>query len=311
MAELQISELAQINAEYSVRISSATRPWFGAKGDSWYAVRHDVEAAFQEAGFGPESDGTLRTSELVGRKPLFELETSRGTFIVRRFSHGGLWRFATGRRFRDPSRPFREILASQHLARAGIATAEIAAGRARRVGIAGWELDIVTRRVENTLDLGDLLGRARRGEARRANIGLCCAALGILVQRLHAVGFLHADLTPNNVLVNASVLDGAEPELTVLDLDRARIVPRASDRDRRDNLRRLYRFVARREERDGRALSRTDYARFFKGYDQGGTTWKADWRAVLGAHAQNSAFHRIGWFFEESLGKKRDVRERS
>lgn len=275
-----------------------------------WAVRRDVEATLQRAGFGPESDGTLRASDLTGRKPLLEIGAGAERFVVRRFTHGGLWRFATGRRFRDPMRPFREIVLARHLEASGVKTVEIVAARARRVGVFGWELDLVSRRVEGTLDLGDLLGRARRGELGHAVIAVCAAALGLLVQRMHACGFLHADLTPNNVLVNATVLDGADPTLVVLDLDRARTLETLDDRERRANLQRLYRFVARREERDGRALSRTDYARFFKGYDTGGERWKTDWRAIEAAHGRARIGHAIGWRLETWFGKDRDVRER-
>jgi 3-deoxy-D-manno-octulosonic acid kinase len=270
------------------------------RAHSWYAVRADVERDLAAAGFGPESDGELRPSVLLGRKPLWELDTRAGTFVVRRFSHGGLLRFATGRRFLDGARPFEEIRASQHLERAGVPTPQIVAARARKAGI-GYELDLVTRRVEGAVDLGEVLALARRGEVPPARVSLLAAALGLLVRRLHRAGFLHADLTPNNVLVNRGALADADPHLWLLDLDRARIQSSVTDAERRTNLRRLYRFVARREERDGRALKRTDYARFFQGYDMSGTTWKDDWRAVAAAHARASFAHKIGWVLESSL----------
>lgn len=275
----------------------------------WWAVRRDAESALAQAGFGPRSDGALRASELVGRKPLYELQAGRERFVVRRFTHGGLWRFATGRRFLDPARPFQEILGAHHLAQNGVRTIELVAARARRTSGPFFALDLVSRRAEGTLDLGHLLGRARRGEVRHEVIAACAATLGILVKRMHACGFFHADLTPNNVLVNESALAGADPELLVLDLDRARILQAWTDADRRANLRRLFRFVARREERDGRALTRGDYARFFKGYDPGGTEWRADWRAIERAHARSRFGHALGWRLETWFGKERDVRE--
>jgi tRNA A-37 threonylcarbamoyl transferase component Bud32 len=293
------------------RILDALGPEFRVerRPRAWWAARRDVEGDLARAGFGPESDSALRTSELVGRKPLAEIEVGPLRFVVRRFTHGGLWRFATGRRFLDPTRPFQEIVSARHLSDHGVKTVEIVAARARRSGAFGFELDLVTKRVEGAIDLGDLLGRARRGEVRRAAIAASAAALGILVKRMHGCGFFHADLTPNNVLVNESVLAGADPELVVLDLDRARIQSAWTDRDRRANLRRLLRFVARREERDGRALSRADYARFFKGYDPSGENWREDWRAIESAHARARFGHEIGWRLETWFGKDRDMRE--
>lgn len=277
----------------------------------WWAVLRSAEVSLARTGFGPEGDGALHVSGLVGRSPLFELADGHTRYVVRRFSHGGLWRFATGRRFQDPTRPFREILAARHLADQGVQTPRIVAARARRSAGFAWHLDLVTERIEGTLDLGELLGRARRGEVSTAVVSLLAAALGVLVRRLHGCGFLHADLTPNNVLANADVLTGAEPVLWILDLDRARIVAEPSDEDRRRNLRRLLRFVARREERDGRGLRRTDFARFLKGYDPSGATWKGDWRAISREHERSLAGHRLGWRLEEWFGKRRDVRERT
>jgi tRNA A-37 threonylcarbamoyl transferase component Bud32 len=293
------------------RILDALGPQFRVerRPRAWWAARRDVEAVLASAGFGPESDGELRTSDLVGRKPLAEIAVGASRFVVRRFTHGGLWRFATGRRFLDPTRPFQEIVSARHLEDHGVRTVEIVAARARRSGAFGFELDLVTKRVEGVIDLGELLGRARRGAVPRAVIAATAAALGILVKRMHACGFFHADLTPNNVLVNESVLAGADPELVVLDLDRARIQRTWTDRDRRTNLRRLLRFVARREARDGRALARADYARFFKGYDPSGENWRADWRAIESAHARSRFGHEIGWRLEKWFGKGRDVRE--
>lgn len=293
--------LSRLGSEYRTEV----RP------RAWWAVLDSERAALERTGFGPESDGGLRASDLFGRKPLFELEDGGARYVVRRFSHGGLWRFATGRRFRDPTRPFHEILCARHLEAHGVRTPRIVAARARRAHGPFWELDLVTERIGGTLDLGELLGRARRGEVPPRVVAHASAALGLLVRRLHASGFFHADLTPNNVLVNASLLEGLDPELWILDLDRARILGAWNDADRRANLRRLLRFVARREERDGRALRRTDYARFLLAYDLQGEEWKDEWRAVARDHARSLAGHRLGWRLEEWLGKRRDVRERT
>lgn len=297
----------------------------GARG--WFAVRRADEDDLRSTGFGAEADGELRVSSLSGRKPLHELATRRGTLLVRRYSHGGLLRFATGRRFADPTRPFREIVLAAHLERAGIATARIVAARARAAGAFGYELDLVMHRVEDAVDLGWVLGGLRRGEVDPDLAPLVCALVGTCVRRLHAAGFLHADLTPNNLLVRrtdlerlrglrratrrggTAAVEGGLPELVVVDLDRARLVPRPSDDERRTNLRRLFRFVERREARDGRALRARDYGWFFRAYDPSGLQWKADWRAIAGAHARAQAFHGLGWSLERLLGRGPDPRE--
>ncbi len=272
-----------------------------------YAVRASAERALAGVGYGPRSDGALAASANVGRKPLYELVHAGEHFLVRRFSHGGLLRWITGRRFLDPSRPFRELLLAERLRALGIRTPEIVAARAVRATL-GWELDLVTRRVPDAIDLGHVLGAARTGATPRSTVRRLAAALGVLVGRLHAAGFVHADLTPNNVLVNRAALSGADPELWILDLDRSRFVDALDDATRRDNLRRLLRFVERRE-RHGPLLGRTDYARFFLGYDRGGLGWKDDWRAIRARHSDLALWHRAGWWLEEKLAPRADPRE--
>jgi len=268
------------------------------------ALHGDVSRTLHELGYGPESDGELSDSELAGRRPLLELRLDGQVFLVRRFSHGGLLRWLTGKRFLDAERPFRELILSDSLLRVGIRTPRVLAARARSIGL-GWQLEVLTRRVDDSLDLGYVLGLARKGELTPAVRASILQALGDLVRRLHLHGCLHADLQPNNVLINSKALEGETPVLWVLDLDRSYFVEHLKDADRRANLRRLYRHVARREEQHGRALRRHDYLRFMRGYDPDGSRWKEDWRAVSSRHVLGLSLHRAGWLLERLLGGKR------
>jgi len=278
-----------------------------AQGRVW-AVRRDRRAACERAGYGFERRRELEQSSLAGRKPLYELALDGRACVVRRFSHGGIARALTGGVFLDPARPFRELVLAARLADLGLATPAIVAARAERARPWGWRLELVSERVPDSVDLGHVLARARAGEIPRARVGLLAAALGSLVRKLHAAQFVHADLTPNNVLVERAALLDGEPRLWLLDLDRSRFVPALDERTRRDNLRRLWRFVERRELRDGRALSRADVARFFLGYDPSGASWKADWRAIEREHRRMAVWHRLGWFLQSLYSRARDPR---
>jgi hypothetical protein len=78
-----------------------------------------------------------------------------------------------------------------------------------------------------------------------------------------------------------------------------------SARARRDNLRRLYRFVARREERGRAALTRGDHARFLAAYGRAlgpEADWRADWRAIQRRDRLRAPAHRLGWWLEELFG---------
>ncbi|MCB9916481.1 MAG: hypothetical protein H6828_15240 [Planctomycetes bacterium] len=272
------------------------------------ALHVDVARALHEAGYGPEHDGGLARSELSGRRPLYGLAAGGERFVVRRFSHGGLLRWLTGARFSDPTRPFRELALSAALRQAGLPTPQVVAARAVHARGGGWYLDLVTRRVERGVDLGFVLGRARRGELDARELRPLLYAAGDLVRRLHRHGFLHADLTPTNLLLEPRE-EGEEPRLWVLDLDRSVLSDDLGRAARLANLRRLFRYVARREARGARALQRSDYLRFLVGYEKDRVLRKELWRAISAAHRRRSPLHALGWLFETWFGRGADPRD--
>lgn len=257
-------------------------------------------AELERAGFTLDSDGDLRASSLAGRKAL--AETADGRILVRRFTHGGLLRFLTAHRFRDPGRPFAELALSAWLAARGVDTPPVAAARARRARGFGHELALATRRIAGARDLEAHLVDVRAGRTGRAALRPAVRAFGALVARLHAVGFLHADLTPKNVLVESEA--AGPPRLWLIDLDRSRVELPLGERARRDNLRRLWRFVDRREHRDGRALAASDVARFLAAYEPDRARRHAIWRAVAAEHARAVPWHGLGWALENARARR-------
>ncbi len=273
------------------------------------AVLADLREPLLSSGFGPERDGGLEASDLAGRQPLGQLRLEGERLVVRRFRHGGLLRWLTGERFLDPERPFRELILSARLRARGVPTPEVVAARARALPGGGYQLHLVTRRVEGALDLGQLLVEARRGDLGRRALAPVLVATGRLVRSLHDLGLAHADLNARNFLVERDSLGSAEPRLWILDLDRSELRERVGDAERRRNLRRFFRFVERREQQDGRVLTRSDYARFFRGYGLDGGRWKDDWRAIAAAHARHRRTHGAGWVLERSFAGRASVPE--
>lgn len=277
------------------------------------ALHISVAGVFHRIGYGPEQDGPVVESDLAGRAALGEIVADGERFVVRRFRHGGMLRWFTRARFSDPERPFRELIVSNALSRSGVRTPQVVAARARRESYWGWQLELITRRVERSLDLGEALERMRSGACSEAARRALFRAAGALMRELHGMGLLHADLNPRNLLVDEESLQEARPELWVLDLDRSAFVDRLSDRERRDNLRRLLRAVLRRESRGRPFLRPVDFARFFAGYDPEGERTAADWRAVLSDHQRSRLVHGAGWLLERVLGdgpERRDGRAR-
>jgi len=276
--------------EAALRASLAEQFEFEDERRGCIARRKGLRAQLDAAGFTLDSNGVAAPSELGGRNALWSFRVGHEEFVLRRFTHGGLLRWLTGRRFRDPERPFREAQLSQQLQAAGIATPDVVCMRAVRAGSGGWNLDLVTRRVVGARDLSAVL-ESTDDRAVRARL---LDAFGGWLRRLHDVGFLHADLHPKNVLVRG----GAEPpfELWVVDLDRSVFRAELGDRERAGNLARLLRYVWRRRTRLG--LRAHDLARTLRAYEPDGVRRQELWRRIRTRTERTLLLHRAGWWLE-------------
>ena len=271
------------------------------------AVFSSAALALEAAGFCPDSDGALIESDAVGRRPLEELRGGEESFLVRRFSHGGLLRWMTGARFLDPRRPFLELLLSHGLTERGVQTPRVIAARARRKGL-WWELSLVTVRVEGAADVGRWIAGIRQGARTRRSFASVLTAFGVLVRSMHEGGFHHADLQPNNVLVEEGTESKEDPRLWILDLDRSEQVAELEKSRRLSNLGRLSRFVERRERERGACLTLSDRMRFLRGYEPLRVSRHALWRS-LSLKADSSGRHGVGWWLERLFGGE-DPREK-
>ncbi len=279
----------------------------GRRGILW--VRRESAAALTRAGFAADSELELAPSAHAGRRPLDELilgTESGGRCLVRRYAHGGLMRWLTGRRFLDPTRPFAELRLSERLRERGVPTPQVVAARARRAPLMGWKLDLVTREVPGARDLGTLFRTIQRGELGDAPLARLLCELGRFLERAHSAGLLHADLQPANLLLEVDALHGKAPAYWILDLDRSQLGAPLSCEQRGQNLGRLLRHVRRRQaERESPGLSRTDFARILVGYEPARAARKALWTSIR-AHSVSTLFlHRIGWWLERVFSRAR------
>ncbi|MCY3003431.1 MAG: hypothetical protein NTV21_16680 [Planctomycetota bacterium] len=262
----------------------------------WLVSRTDAAAELAQVGFTLDSDGAATSAGLAGRKSMPVLRSSRGELVLRRFTHGGLLRWLTGARFSDPQRPLRELRDSLKLAQAGVRTPEVVAARARRASGWGWELALLTRRVDGARDGGALLERGALPARERARL---FTLAGTLVRRLHELGFLHADLHPKNLLFRREP-DGEWGAPWVLDLDRSRWLVPLEARERDSNLARLLRYAERRRASGQFEYSRADLLRFLAAYEPRRATRRELASAVVKAYAGSLRWHRLGWQAERA-----------
>jgi tRNA A-37 threonylcarbamoyl transferase component Bud32 len=271
------------------------------------AAERGALGRLRAVGFGADGGEVLPDSGLVGRAPLGAIEAEGERWLVRRFHHGGALRALGERLFLAPARPFVELTHACALRAAGFDVPRVVAARALRSAPFGWRLALVSARVEGRVEAAELLERMRAGELAEDARRRLARTLGELLGRLHAARFLHADLTPRNLLL--------EPDLTrawLLDLDRARFVRTLAPRARRDNLRRFLRAVLRREARARAFLRRSDLLRFLLAYAAARAApgeWRDDWRAIARRHRRARVWHALGWRLERWLGGGPEARD--
>lgn len=271
------------------------------------AVSIEVARSFHEARFGPESDAALVQSDLVGRRPLLELDVGGQRFVVRRFSHGGCLRWITGERYLDAARPFRELILAHRVAAWGLPTPAPVAARARLARGGGWLLETVSPRIEGTLDLGRVLRLMHDGPLPHAVRRNLFGALGRFLREMHRHGLLHADLTPSNLLVQADALRGEPPRLWLVDLEGSRIRIPLDFRRCKSNLCRMYRHVERRVREGEARVTRTDLLRVLRAYEPSRAGWKAYWCAIASEHRRTRPWHGLGRLLERTFAAGRRV----
>lgn len=282
-------------------------------------VRAPYREALLDAGLGPDERRSLPPSDLAGRVTLGEVSMGAERLLVRPYEHGGLLRWSNRRRFADPTRPLTELAHAEALERRGIDTPLGVGARLQRAPGLGWNLALVTRRVEGTLDVERALRRLLEQVDGGPRIDRLVDAVGAFVGRLHAEGFEHTDLTPRNLLVEERWLATgvARPRLWLLDLDRCAFRDPLADEARHAVLARLLRYLVRRDVGAPKLLSRTRCARFLAAYARArdgerydgaaaGRSacegWRELWQAVGRRQRRTAGFHRLGWRLEELFG---------
>jgi len=179
--------------------------------------------------------------------------------VVRCYRRGGLFARVIRETYLGVvARPFRELVVTAEARRRGVAAPEVLA--ARIDGRLAYRGAIVTAEVPHAVTLLDALRHANDGMRRRA----LAAGAGRVVAAMHRAGVWHADLNLTNLIAPMGG-DGAV-EVTVLDFDRARLVPGPlGGRARRRNLERLARSLHKLDP-GGRLAAPEDIAAFHAAY---------------------------------------------
>jgi ribosomal 50S subunit-associated protein YjgA (DUF615 family) len=194
---------------------------------------------------------------------------------------GGLW----GRRLMGLARPLGELEITDALRQRGAPVPRPALVSGHRVG-RFWEAALGTRLEENSIDGARFLGQ----HPSRRRLLAAARAAGSAVRRLHDAGGRHRDLQIANLLVRET---GAETEVVVVDLDRARMVPDLSASRRMTELMRLYRSLRKRLLLD--AVGPRACAAFFGAYTAGDRRLRSQLLRHLPREQIRTAIHALAY----------------
>jgi tRNA A-37 threonylcarbamoyl transferase component Bud32 len=194
----------------------------------------------------------------TGRGGATSLQLQGHPAFAKRALHGGLRRFLFADLFWGDGRGRRTVGAAGRLQSAHVRTPSILAAGWRQVLGPFCVHVLVTEAIPGAVNLHAMLAGLPRSPQRRAILG----AAGRAVARMHAVGFVHADLNLANL-----VLESADPEAGVLvvDLDGGVFHSRIRFAQRRANLRRLLRSYEKWLA-PAQALGAADAMAFLRGY---------------------------------------------
>lgn len=219
-------------------------------GLSMLAARGFAHAGLASRILGPGDGAPARH---VGRAEIRSMTLpDGGNALVRPYRHGGMLRRLTRDRFVSrPPRPFAELAVTAAARDRGVATVEVLAALVAwgpGPWYRGW---LVTRELEGARNLWDALQGDPSDEEKQSML----RRVGRSLRLMHMSGIDHRDLNLRNILV---LRGDPDPEVYVIDFDKARLFPGPAPASRaRRNLRRLLRS-ARKLDPDCVRLRRAD-----------------------------------------------------
>ena len=215
--------------------------------------------------------------------------------VVRRYSHGGLFRGITRDLYLFGSRSFRETALTEEIRSAGIPTVQPVGAIHHRVFPFFYRACLLSLEIPSGKDLTQYLrevGPHPAGETlslKRKTI----RSAGLLLRQFHRSGFFHADLQLKNFLVSGDTL-------FLLDFDRSYRKKQLSGVEKMKNLLRLNRSVEK-WNRKGLTITRGDRWRFLLAYGGDDENIRETIRRALRHNSIRSLFHRMIWTVERGL----------
>ncbi len=201
------------------------------------------------------------------------------TAIVRVYRRGGAARYLMAGKYIGPSRPFREVVVSEHLRGRGVPTVEVlAAARVRELGVmhSGF---IVTREMPGAKTIRDVL--LEEGDVRE----MVTSRVPEVFRALHDAGVAHHDLTVDNVIV------GENGAVLLIDLDGCSVSPSVSMSRKMKDLLRFRRSV----HKNNIPVSEEQWRQFWRSYARSDDDLREREEPWLAEFERRLFWYKLGW----------------
>lgn len=185
--------------------------------------------------------------------------------LVRPYAHGGLLGQMRGREFSDPARAYRELAVCHKAQELNLPVSSPIGLTTQRLSNGKWHMEAwswwITNATALSLHLPQLAGDT---DAKRE---LMAAVAGTL-KHGHDAGLLHGDLNARNIIVEQGGKDEGEPvywKISVVDLDKAELVPSLTTEQRQSQIKRLFRSLVK-ERVIPKHLTHAEFGAFIHAY---------------------------------------------
>jgi 3-deoxy-D-manno-octulosonic acid kinase len=209
--------------------------------------------------------------------------------VVRRYSHGGVFRSLTRYLYLFGSRSFREVGLTEEVRSRGIPTIQPIGAIHHCIPPFFYRAYLLSLEIPSARDMTHYLaeiGPHPDGETLSVKRRIIRSA-GMMLKQFHQAGFFHADLQLKNILVSGD-------HLFLIDFDRSYRKEMLSGRERTKNLFRLNRSVEK-WKRKGLTITRGDRMRFLLAYAGDNSEIRDTLRRMLRTDSLRLFFHRMGW----------------
>lgn len=232
-----------------------------------------------------------RSSRLAGKITLWHWRPtwqSEPGLVVRRYAHGGLCGRVAGTLFLSARRMLDEFRLSIYARTCGVPTCRPVALRIERVFGPLITGHYVTDSIPDASNILDFLAAAPNAQNLKAEQRRRLAAsIASTIASMHDAGILHADLNLKNLLVRDAF---DEPEVFVIDFDKAKLIGSPTLRQRMANMVRLDRSVTKWAA-SRRLVGTMDRLRVLRSYLGRYPQWTSRWRQIGRKYASRHLLH--------------------